>query len=238
MVGQDGTRQPLIERWTGGGNWAVVPAPPVGTGDLVSVAAASATSAWAVGSFQDSSGNGHGLILHWDGSNWTQVTAPGDSKSLDAVTAVSAGDVWVAGDDTSGQAYLAHYDGTNWIQKPSNVSGQAFVSDLTATSSSDVWAVGAFDPAQTHPLILHWDGTQWSQSLVSDLPQAASLTSVSASSPADAWAVGNGGANGAATAGPRCLSRTPQTRPGPTSAVSPAWPPSRRTAPMPWAMRV
>jgi hypothetical protein len=198
MVGSDGSLRPLIERWTGGGNWTVVPAPPISTGSLESVAAVSATSVWAVGFSQNSANQQSGLVVHWDGSSWTQVSLPGNSQQLDAVTAVSASDVWAAGFDTSGQPFLAHYDGTTWTtQSPSPVSGGGSIGGLAATSGSDVWAVGTSGSAQSQPLILHWDGTQWSQSPVSGLPPGINLTSVAASSPADAWAVGAGGADGA-----------------------------------------
>jgi hypothetical protein len=192
---------PLIERWTGGGNWTVVPT-PVSRGGLESVAAVSPTSIWAVGWFSD--GSQHGLILHGDGSSWTQVAAPGNSKELSAVAAAPDGEVWAAGSDTSGHAYLAHYDGTSWTQSLSPIAGGASINSLTATSGSDAWAVGIFQPGQTHPLILHWDGSGWNQVLAPDPPQppvspppsgsyTTFLYSVSASSPSDAWAVGSVG---------------------------------------------
>jgi len=95
--------QTLAEHWTGGQRLTITPTPnPVpGPGNanvLTGVAAASANDVWAVGySTQNGSPpTSHALILHWDGSNWAQVTAPPGSTQLVAVTAVSASDVWAA----------------------------------------------------------------------------------------------------------------------------------------------
>src|SRR5262249_35746913 len=60
---------------------------------------------------------------------------------------------------------------------------------------TDVWAVGfdnktGADDSGDFPLIEHWNGTTWSVSLAGT--QHAMLTSVSADSANDAWAVGNG----------------------------------------------
>jgi len=38
--------------------------------------------------------------------------------------------------------------------------------DVSAVSDSDVWAVGSYvddNTSDTDTLILHWDGTKWSQ---------------------------------------------------------------------------
>jgi len=44
-------------------------------GGLDAVAATSATDAWAVGNYSSASASGT-LILHWDGTAWTQVPSP------------------------------------------------------------------------------------------------------------------------------------------------------------------
>jgi hypothetical protein len=55
----------VIEHWDGRA-WTLVPSPA--TGMLTAVAAASPTSAWAVGSW---SGGPTAIIEHWDGTAWT-----------------------------------------------------------------------------------------------------------------------------------------------------------------------
>jgi hypothetical protein len=69
--------------------------------DLSSVAATSATDAWAAGDYDTGTGT-RTLVLHWDGSAWTQVTTPnlGGSTIDDSFTSVgasSAGSVWAVG---------------------------------------------------------------------------------------------------------------------------------------------
>jgi hypothetical protein len=65
---------------------------------------------------------------------------------------------------------------------------------VTSTSDTDAWAVGselgrAGTTVGAKVLIEHWDGTAWSQ--VATPQSTAILTSVSASSPTEAWAVGH-----------------------------------------------
>jgi hypothetical protein len=94
----------LTVRWNGSA-WKQVTSPNPGgatqNSDLSSVAATTATNAWAVGSY----GTGTGirtLALHWDGSAWTQAATPnlGGSTIDDtflAVGASTASDVWAVG---------------------------------------------------------------------------------------------------------------------------------------------
>jgi hypothetical protein len=72
------------------------------------------------------------------------------------------------------------------------ISGQ--LRDVTAIAPGDVWAVGSWaDSTSTHPLTVHWDGTQWT-----DVPVGVgtasdrdALVAVDALAPGDVWAVGN-----------------------------------------------
>jgi hypothetical protein len=199
----DRTFRTLIQHWTGGSSWTVVPSPnPHPASKLNAVSAVSATDIWAVGETSSSAGSSAGLVVHWDGSNWTSMADAPPSGHLNAVAAVSATSVWVAGADNSGLV-LSHWDGTGWTSSPippltPAPDGQLFALDgLAATSASDIWAVGDYSTSASNnerPLILHWDGSQWSQA--DGIPDPANgvgltqLTAVSASSPADAWAVG------------------------------------------------
>lgn len=93
----------LIEHFDGT-KWAVVPSPtPQGVQvvELWSVAAISSTDVWATG-FQElrSTGTNLPLVLHWDGTAWTVVSAPGQpgqSTTTFGVAALGPGNVWVAG---------------------------------------------------------------------------------------------------------------------------------------------
>ena len=64
----------------------------------------------------------------------------------------------------------------------------AYLMDVSGTSSSDVWMVGS---SPSGSLAEHWDGTSLERVSSPNPPQAAGeMTSVSAASPDDAWMVG------------------------------------------------
>ena len=76
--GMGGPSHTLVLQWNGTA-WTRVPSPSPGgqAGDdsLQAVAATSATDAWTVGSYDNGQAAGT-LILHWDGTAWTQVPSP------------------------------------------------------------------------------------------------------------------------------------------------------------------
>ena len=162
----------LLLRWSGT-RWARVPGPSPGTagsGALAGVTALSASDAWAVG------GTGAAtLTLHWNGTGWSRVPSPrpGGGGDLNAVSAVSAADVWAAGcyirsaSGTGRVTLVLRWDGTRWARlatpNPGGATG-ACLSGVSALSASDVWAVGATDPFQPgKTLILHWNGASWTR---------------------------------------------------------------------------
>jgi len=109
----DGTKnRTLIEHWNGR-VWKLVPSPSPGaavganpvTNTLQSVSRVSASSAWAVGSYdiayQGATLN-QTLILHWNGHVWAQVASPnagGPGRPYNDLFAVSArpGEAWAVG---------------------------------------------------------------------------------------------------------------------------------------------
>src|SRR5580700_6741315 len=86
--------------------------------------------------------------------------------------------------------------GGGWTIVPAPPAGQdASLAGVTTTSDTDAWADGYCCAAPNFlgavPIIAHWNGTAWSQvSVPSTGSSTNSLTAVSASSTADAWAVG------------------------------------------------
>ena len=211
VVGVDSSRtagvRTLIEHWTGGSSWTVVPSPnPVGGRSfLTGIRAISPSDIWAVGSTLNSA-NERTMILHWNGVAWLQVPSPnpGTFNELSGVRAVSANDVWAVGHysgDSGNQSLILHWDGHAWTQVPSPSPGGAsgtVLTAVTATSAKDAWAVGDYFGDGQNPqlltLTLHWDGFIWKQ--VSSPDPAPGdiginhLTSVDATSATDAWAVG------------------------------------------------
>jgi hypothetical protein len=79
------------------------------------------------------------------------------------------------------------------VRVPSAVVSPAELSDVSATGPADAWAVGA--DAETglergRPLILHWNGRAWSKVTLRGVPGPGFLSSVSAGSRSDVWALG------------------------------------------------
>jgi glucose/arabinose dehydrogenase len=126
------------------------------------------------------------------------VPSPNESdtvySSFQAITAVSANDVWVVGGKYSAsggyrRALTRHWDGIQWNDVPVPDSGSNTLNDVVAIAADDVWAVGA---EGNETLTIHWDGTQWTRiSSPSPGSYGNSLIGVSALSSTDVWAVGN-----------------------------------------------
>src|SRR5262249_4578151 len=175
----------------GGRKWSYVPSPSPGQQEnvLEAVASTSGTDTWAVGHAINSTGKSEPLIERWDGAAWKIVPSPAvgsDGGELHGVAARSPSDAWAVGDTGSG-LLIIHWDGSAWRIVPSPAgSGSLFA--VAAVASNNVWVVGGSGGL----LIEHWNGTQWSvlsAPVPSDVP--ARLTSLSARSASDIWAVGS-----------------------------------------------
>lgn len=211
----------LIEHWNGT-EWTQVPSPnPGGWASepyLTGVRGVSATDIWAVGAYDDSTTDSRRtLILHWNGTAWTQVPSPNPVNThgfnvLDGVTAPSSGNAWAVGSyqpytsgsaDTSGsvgKSLVLHWNGTAWKQVASPNPGTR-ANELTAVgaSSASAWAVGSYSSSTTQKtLVLRWNGTAWKRVASPNPGSKNSLNAVRSSSASNAWAVGsyfNGTAN-------------------------------------------
>jgi len=185
----------LIVRWNGT-TWTQVPSPDTGQYDvLTSVAATSASSAWAFGR----TGSGM-LILRWNGTAWTQVPSPslGPDFVLQGVTATSADNAWAVGytDGSLGEKTLIlHWNGATWTRVPSPGPAFSALYGVAAVSARSAWAFGwtyTLDGPDelASTLILHWNGATWTQVPSPNLGMGA-LLSVAATSASSAWAIGN-----------------------------------------------
>jgi photosystem II stability/assembly factor-like uncharacterized protein len=141
----------------------------------------------------------------WDGTQWE--TVPSESPGRDGsnllfdVEAVSPDDIWAVGyystyaQNGRHKTLALHWDGEEWnhIPSPNYLGNQtSTLTDVSAISSNDVWAVGyAGDPQYEHSLrglLMHWDGTSWT--LVDSPWSSILLNSVEMVSATDGWAVG------------------------------------------------
>jgi len=92
---------------------------------LNGVSAGSATDVWAVGYYGRITAQataGKPLILHWDGTSWTQAASPffGTASGLDSVAALSSTDAWATGGTfhkhRSGATVIMHWNGSAWTR--------------------------------------------------------------------------------------------------------------------------
>jgi hypothetical protein len=200
--------QTLIEHWDGT-KWSIVPSPNTTAtlNQLFGIACVSASDCWAVGSskgdpFQPPNPY-RTLIEHWDGTAWAIVATPNANdhdNSFLRVTCASASDCWAVGNYYNGsnlQTLIEHWDGNAWtvIASPNADPNQRnYFNDVTCASSSDCWAVGAYniDSNIRHQLIEHWNGTAWA--IVATPNTSATednrLVGLVCPSASDCWAVG------------------------------------------------
>ncbi len=204
----------LIEHWNGTA-WKQVPSPNVTSANILySVTAVSAADVWAVGGYFNSADVEQTLIEHWNGTTWKRVPSPNPGGSsngnfLFGVTAVSSANVWAVGGYVIGTAFvhktlILHWNGTAWKQVPSPnpSSTDNILNGAGASSASNAWAVGEYfnSAGVIQTLTEHWNGTAWKQ-VPSPNPGGSHtnlLNGVTATSAANAWAVGyyfNGTAN-------------------------------------------
>jgi hypothetical protein len=133
---------------------------------------------------------------------WT-VMASGTDIPLYAVWGDAGTDVYAVGyhflDDIGqlSESTILRYDGTSWsaVPTPFELLQQLWLTGLSGTSASDVYAVGeGFDENgdSAYAAILHFDGRDWSKISGPTLPAnlEGALYTVSSSSPTEAYAVG------------------------------------------------
>ena len=166
------------------------------TDTLVGVWGAASDDLWAVGA---------GVVLHFDGSTWSEVS--GFDHTFEGVCGTASNDVWL-----HGRSALFHWDGSTWSDFHSrggscSVAGRndvwfahgrlthwdgAELKDVDfggdwalsvwALTGSDVWAI---DGQKTY----HWDGKSWKERLLpSSLPFHRSVQILGVASD-DVWAL-------------------------------------------------
>jgi hypothetical protein len=160
-----------------GWHWHQVIA-PIGIAYVSAMSALSSTDIWAVGSTIT---NSVPYIMHWNGQTWKHISNPdsvsGGIASLSNVSALSSTDIWVAGYHGGNESpVLAHWNGQQWntITAPHHQ-----LSNVVVLSDTDIWETGGD--------IEHWNGQTWTSF---PLQYPYSLTSMSALSSTDIWAVG------------------------------------------------
>jgi len=201
-VGDD-TGNMLAENWNGQ-QWSSValPAVPGANFDtnlrLTGVSGDSANDVIAVGNELLGATNGP-LAFKWSNGAWRQLTTPSGAwwSSMTEVKAFSPTDAWAIGQTSTINGYTAtatQWNGTSWTQTqvtaPFSPNLVLSMNAISGDSPSDIWAVGtaassSYRNRVVESVMLHYNGTSWSQVTV---PDNSGLTSVAAISPTDAWA--------------------------------------------------
>ena len=142
-----------------GSQWQLV---NIGTSDtLYGVYMINSSEGWAVGRAAQKNVNDpiSGVILHYQNGNWAAVQANVQDALL-AVQMVSPTEGWAVGGYGAG---LWNYTNSGWAA----VDATRSLAGLQMLAANDGWAVGGND---TGALILHYDGTQWSEVLSTATP--------------------------------------------------------------------
>ena len=134
---------------------------------------------------------------------------------LYGVEATSDSDAWAVG--YYGRRWgrsiplAEHWDGATWsaVTVPGLVGTGSYLSDVSAISSTNVWAIGGVHPypvraaagydtgsqrpvpaLQYSPLMYHWNGVRWKRLPLPPMGGKAGFTAIHAVGPGDVWAVG------------------------------------------------
>ena len=194
------TDETLIEHGNGT-TWKVVPSPDPATHHILSdVAGSSASNVWAVGQDFDPSAHGgqgsyEALLLHYDGTSWTQV---GDASSgldygeLTSVSTISGSDAWAVGRASTPSndigPFAERWNGTAWKAVPLPAA-MTTVTQVLQFGHDDVWVLGA---DASGGLLEHWNGSGWSAvPTASTGTLSSNLSYVGGSSSHDLYVVGS-----------------------------------------------
>lgn len=140
--GSNFTPHSYITHWDGTG-WEHVPGPTPGAYNrLYAVQAIATDDVWAVGYYLPLSGGSYEpLYLHWDGTSWEQVDAPGGAKAL--LHRPAQGDL-VAGGGINTTDGMFRWDGTSWqsVMDFPTVANPNLTRLALVPGTGEVWGVG------------------------------------------------------------------------------------------------
>ncbi len=203
-----------VLHWNGK-RWSSVEVPEPGShgsgaiNNLDAISCTSRSSCWAVGVFTGKSKGFLNQTLHWNGRNWSHVSAPnpGGTESsafniLEGVSCVSPSNCWAAGDmeTTAYFNVVLHWNGKKWSRtktpQPGGSSGSNLES-ISCGSTSMCVAVGYSNTSGGASLnqVLRFNGKKWTRATTpqpghTTLNDQNQLTGVSCTSKASCWALG------------------------------------------------
>jgi hypothetical protein len=186
---------------------------------LMGVWGISPTNVFSVG-FAGINAGGGGILLHYDGTGWTDMELPDlFDQAYVSVWGSSPTDVYAVGEyfDEQDINLVAHFDGAAWTPVSLKKSARRIASDVNGTSASNVFVVGNLFPEDGY-FLLHFDGSTWTEQ---DVGSPGILLGVWASGPTDAFAVGQ--QDGGLILHYDGQSWTPMTVPAGVAGLSDVW---------------
>jgi hypothetical protein len=201
----NGTYKSAILHWNGR-SWKTVPSPNQTSASngtrLTSVAASSATQAWAAG-YACGSSACHPVMMSWNGKKWSfkataKIAGMKDGYLL-ALSAPSAKNAWAVGYDTTSSgdsALIEHWNGKAWsrVLAPAPAGSASYLFGVVTFSATSAAAVGYSQSGNESTLIEQWTGKKWVMVPVSFAPFGPApdynFIAVAGTSCSDAWAVG------------------------------------------------
>lgn len=172
-----GVMRPYIGRLEGS-RWSErrIEDPPGIRAAISGIAAKGAQRAWAVGTYLDR-GRTRAYALRWDGSRWERrdPVLSARESGLAAVASTRAGSTWAVGwaSRPSGRkrplVLRAGPDAWEQVATPKVPAGSAVLTDVVFRRDTDGWASGYLireGSSQHQPLLLHWDGTAWTATVI------------------------------------------------------------------------
>ena len=155
------------------------------TGWLLNVWGPSADDLYVVGGNPTA-----GLVMHFDGTAWSQLTLGHDVPLLNWTTGFGPNDITIVGNGGT----VLHYDGTSWELQPTGTDQDLW--GVWGASANDLWAVGGKGLMEGQATVLHFDGSTWQAATLPTLarPHVYAFYKVWGSSADDLWVVGQRGA--------------------------------------------
>jgi len=151
-------------------------------GAFLSVWGSEPTDVYAVGGNPDA-----GVLYHFDGDRWEPQSLPGTVPLLNWVDG-SSGNLWIVGNE--GVALVDN--GAGWGRQDTPTSEPLW--GVWGSSSTDVWAVGGDPLTEDVGVIVHFDGSSWSDVVVPELDRPSrALFKVWGTGPSNIYAVGDSG---------------------------------------------
>ena len=201
---QEGLLRTLVMHWDGN-EWKLVISPNVSGTDnyLYSIVPLARDDIWALGYTGSSAYALPSLALRWDGASWKAVDNPDLGPVISGAVDKSK-NIWVVNNVPTAENPLGsavrRSGGERWDKVAMPQVVQAALRSVSALASNDVWAVGVkwsgypsdAKPNQiaTRSLVMHWDGSSWSEVPGPDPSYIQSLEAVTVSPNGDVWVVG------------------------------------------------